>query len=275
MRTYDSHPTLIKPDYNPIPREVEKTMIADLLAQNNEVETSDSRYVVLNLGNRSPYANLARALECKIFNLRFGNDPAEMESEYGSYEEASTFFLHIDREKLKTGGVMRMIKPNPAGLKSSNDIVTAKCGLPNGTKASSLLEPAEVYAEFNAEPEFTLDNATMAVDYEYSNKRNPMAMTRPSMFRAIYQYSIANGYKDVFVISDRVPLQKVGETGLPINTSPKIADSFTYLGAPDNTFIHIPILLTEQVVRERNPAVHQFMFSPQDPAGFKLSLIEQ
>jgi GNAT superfamily N-acetyltransferase len=69
-----------------------------------------------------PDAELGRALERTVFAEAFGDTPALLAAEYAPYESASLFFVAVDRATGEAAGVIRVITPSPAGLKSVDDL---------------------------------------------------------------------------------------------------------------------------------------------------------
>jgi hypothetical protein len=105
-----------------------------------------------------PAAEIARALERELFLSAFGNTEAQLELEYGPYEEASLFFVVVDHLRMRAAGMMRLIRPDAggAGLKSLVDL-----GRYWGEAAdASRVPPADGR---------TWDIATLAVAPEYQN----------------------------------------------------------------------------------------------------------
>ena len=65
-----------------------------------------------------PGAELGRHLERRVFGEFFGNSPETLAEEYGPYEEASSFFCVVDHRRQLPAGVLRVIRPSPAGFKT-------------------------------------------------------------------------------------------------------------------------------------------------------------
>jgi hypothetical protein len=82
----------------------------------------DGRFGCYLIANSSPFSDLARGVECCVFQQFFGNDPAIMSEEYAGYEAQSSFFLVVDRQLQQTAGACRVIENSAHGLKTLNDI---------------------------------------------------------------------------------------------------------------------------------------------------------
>ncbi len=265
----------IPPSYEPIDRQTEIGLLSEALAANPELNGSNAPFVLLTFDNDSPYANVARSLECKVFDAYFQNHPQEMQEEYESYEKTSTFFLMVDRENLEPAGVMRITHDGPEGFKSTNDLPTEKCKTSEDQPATGLTAE-EILPSFDTAPDNTLDVATIAANPKYGEKSTGSPIVLASLMRAVYKYSLDNGYDDLVAIIDAKPLEKLRAVGLPINTSEKIADNFEYLGAKGNTFIHIPIPEVEQSVSAQSRELFDYIFGETSLMGeCELSFIKQ
>jgi hypothetical protein len=84
--------------------------------------TSGGRFGCYLIADSSPYSDLARSVESGVFQQFFGNEPALLAAEYGPYEESSSFFLVVDRERCQAAGTLRVIENSDRGLKTLNDI---------------------------------------------------------------------------------------------------------------------------------------------------------
>ena len=69
-----------------------------------------------------PEAELARDIEREVFDEFFSNSPKLLADEYGPYDESSTFLCVIDHAERRPAGMIRIIRPGAAGLKSVHDI---------------------------------------------------------------------------------------------------------------------------------------------------------
>jgi hypothetical protein len=92
--------------------------------------TSDGRFGCYLIADSSPYSDLARGVECCVFQRFFGNDPAVMVEEYGDYEAQSSFFFVVDREREQPAGALRVIANSIRGFKTLNDIAREPLSLP-------------------------------------------------------------------------------------------------------------------------------------------------
>lgn len=82
-------------------------------------------FVCYKFEGNSPFANIGRTLEQRIFEEAFPDVPHDkelFEREYGPYDPASMFLVSFDAKTKEPVGVIRYIKNSSAGLKTLNDI---------------------------------------------------------------------------------------------------------------------------------------------------------
>jgi hypothetical protein len=72
--------------------------------------------------HNSRFSDIARVVECSVFERFFGNTAECMAEAYAAYEEHSLFLLVIDQLQRRPAGTIRIIMPSAKGLKSLNDI---------------------------------------------------------------------------------------------------------------------------------------------------------
>lgn len=248
------------PSYEMIERENEAALISEALSENPDLAEGSSPYALLTFDSSSKYANIARSLEGKVFNEYFENDPDLMEEEYRQYEAGSTFFLLVNRQELEPAGVMRIIHHTDSGFKSTNDLSTNKCLKKDGTRATDFETADKIVELIGADDKKILDVATIAANPKYGEKATGSPIVLASLIRAVYKYSLQNDYDDLVAIIDAVPLQKLEAVGLPISKPEGIAENFTYLGAQDNTFMHIKIADVERSVSAVDPRLFDYIF---------------
>lgn len=266
---------VIAPDYNEIDPAIEAQLITEALGQNPELAAATSRYALLTLDGSSPYSNVARSLERRQFEDYFGNTPEDMAVEYGPYETQSSFFLVVDREKKEAAGVMRIIRPGEAGLKSSNDLPSDKCKTIEGEPVTDLTTPA-VFSSMQLDPLKTLDIATIAVRPDHGEKATGSPVVLAALMRALHGYTNSNGYDELVAIIDAVPLEKLQAAGLPINFSSRVVTPFVYLGAKGNSFMHIHVPDCDAAIMAHDKVTYDYMLGDMNLLGeCELSFIEQ
>jgi hypothetical protein len=70
----------------------------------------------------APGARLARSVEHEVFEKVFGNTPELLEAEYRHYDDATVFICALDHRRAVPAGMMRVILPSRAGLKTIDDL---------------------------------------------------------------------------------------------------------------------------------------------------------
>lgn len=103
-------------------------------------------------------AELGRAVEREVFSEFFGNSPELLAEEYAPYEASSLFLVVLDHRRRLPAGVMRVILPTGARLKSLDDLETIW-----GERTEEVLERSRVPHDRSE----AWDIATLAVSAEY------------------------------------------------------------------------------------------------------------
>ena len=145
---------------------------------------AEKPYGVYFVGSASRFSPLARTVEREVFAEVFGNDDHTMDREYGPFEDASDFVIVVDHSIEEPSGALRMIRPNPNGLKTLIDVE---------------LEPrwGRSHSDFIAfhEPsrgmEGVHDVATIAVRGGWTNA-SPDLKTSHALYAGLYWWSITN-----------------------------------------------------------------------------------
>lgn len=96
------------------------TLLSRLL--NTNLPDPGHRFACFCIPGQNRHADIARTLECRVFQDFFGNDPDVMVEAYATYEASSLFLLVVDQLSLAPAGVLRVITHSRAGFKTLNDI---------------------------------------------------------------------------------------------------------------------------------------------------------
>jgi len=139
-----------------------------------------------------PGAALARIVEREVFWEAFGNAPDLLEREYGPYEAASVFFCVVDHRRQIPVGMMRCVTPNPAGLKSLNDMASAWDDDPGLAQARTGISLPE---------QSTWDIATLAVRHDYRGTA-ARGLVSLALFRALSMAHLQFGFTHMVTIMD-------------------------------------------------------------------------
>lgn len=255
------------PDYSPIPLEVEQLLVEELIEGIAEIQSSDARYCLVTVGPFSKYANLARSLESEVFFEFFHNDSELMKDEYGPYENASKFFMVIDRKENRKAGVMRLLHDSEHGFKAIKDVKSM--GLTD-------LSEDDILASLGVSSTgSTIEIATIAASPVYRGRRSDQLVSA-AMYRALYQYCLSGNYTDLVAVIDSKPLQNLHDIYLPVSTTEEVKSPFEYLNAKENSLIHIPIGDIEGFMKGHDVATFDFLLGKPGLDPFcALSFTEQ
>lgn len=210
--------------------------------------SSDDRFVCFEIDGNDPFANIGRQVEREVFEAAFGNDPVIMASEYGPYDESSTFFVSIDTHTGGPAGVLRIIRNSPAGLKTLND-------LEDPTKIPTPVPVADVMRWHGIESLDTCwDGGSAAIRHQY---RHRVATVHAQLLRAWLVAAIHNEIEHIVSILDGRVFRVVRDTmGVPLvalaGTPP-----FDYLGAPNSQAVYSQIPATPPSWVAKNRKVGQ------------------
>lgn len=181
-------------------------------------------FVCVGAGPDSALAQVARTLECRIFDEEYGNDAAEMAAEYGPYERASRFFVVIDVRRARPAGVVRVIharRPEDR-LKSVEDV------------ASATPFSADDYLAVLGEPDFTstMDIATLAIPALYRGSTSGSYQVGKLLYRSLIRHIADGRVQHVVMILDRRARRSLEYIGLPLIDV--LGGPFDYLGSPES-----------------------------------------
>jgi hypothetical protein len=184
--------------------------------------TSSRRFVCYPLSGTGRFADLGRTVELEVFGDVFGNDRAELEEEYGPYEQASRFFVVMDQRRRRAAGVLRVIENSAVGLKTLRDIAGEPLGIPQ----------AEVLARHAVtDLDRCWDVGTLAVRPEYRWSGTRRRTVSLLLYRALYVHALRDGVEHFVTAMDRHAHRGLLALGVPFVP---ICDSepFDYLGSP-------------------------------------------
>jgi hypothetical protein len=166
-----------------------------------------------------------------VFQQFFGNDPAFMSAEYGPYEQHSSFFLVVDRERMQPAGALRVIANSDRGLKSLNDIA-----LP---PLSISLEKV-IHHHRIEDLDKCWDVGTVAVRKEYRGKSSDHLVST-LLYGMLRSEAQRQGMEHFVAILDthayRQLVQMIGAPFVPIADS----EPFEYLGSPSSNAVTLRV----------------------------------
>jgi len=192
--------------------------------------TSDGRFGCYLIADSSPYSDLARGVESCVFQQFFGNEPALLAAEYGPYEESSSFFLVVDRDRCQAAGALRVIENSDRGLKTLNDIARP----PLSISLEKVIHHHQI-----EDLDKCWDVGTVAVLKEYRGRASGHVVS--SLLYGMLRAGACNAGMEhlVAVLDTHAYQQIVGLLGAPFVP---IAGSepFEYLGSPSSIAAYAP-----------------------------------
>lgn len=172
----------------------------------------------------SRFSDVARSVECRVFQHFFGNTAAIMQEAYGPYEQSSHFFLIVDRSERRCAGTLRIIANSAQGLKTLNDIA-----------APPLCLSADVVRAHHRIDDLDQcwDIGTLAVLKEYRGQQQDHAVGT-MLYGVLHREALLAGVHHAVTILDRHAYAQLTQM-LAVPFEP-IADSkpFDYLGSTDS-----------------------------------------
>jgi hypothetical protein len=195
---------------------------------------SDAAFGCYLINDSSRYSDVARGVECSVFQEFFGNEPGAMTEAYAPYEAHSKFLLVVDRELQQPAGALRIITHSENGLKTLNDIQQPPLSLP----------PAKV-AQFHGIADFDdcWEVGTLAVLKRYRGQATGHVLST-MLYGLFYAELCKSAVKHVVTILDKHAYRQLTEL-FAIPFVP-IADSqpFRYLGSENSraAYMHVPLI---------------------------------
>ena len=146
-----------------------------------------------------PESELARHVEREVFYEFFRNTPELLAAEYGPYEDSTLFVCVLDHRRRLPAGVIRLVLPSAAGLKSLDDVESVW-----GHRVGDVLERTDM----SLEADRVWDVATLAVDAEYRGRATD-GLVSLGLYQAVAQLALRCNVRWVVTILDVVVLNLI------------------------------------------------------------------
>lgn len=203
--------------------------------------------------HRSRFSDIARVVECSVFEKFFGNTPECMVDAYAPYEENSLFLLVVDQLQRQAAGALRIILPSPKGLKSLNDIT----GAPLYINAEQIVQLHAI-----ADPRRCWDIGTLAVLKEYRAAASDH-MVSLMLYGQLYALLRRRDIDHMVTVLDRHAYAQLTELlGVPF-VSIAGSEPFSYLGSDHSraSYLHLPSVESsvEAHIEGLSPEVQQLL----------------
>lgn len=224
----------------------------DSLIQDSTIEVQGGKpFAVGIIDGTDPRSDVARLTEYSVFQETFGNSYELMEQEYTPYDDASTFIFVVDVENKRPFGSLRLIRDNPNGLKTINDVNDPK--FPWGKDFIGLLQDhlesnPNLHAEDKVfDPSGAFDVGTLGVERSYRKDSFVRDTAKLAICRAALLYTEQQGLRDWIMVIDEDAMSNIQNTfDSPLEFIPGL-DGASYLDSP----VSYPMYLNMQLYRQR------------------------
>lgn len=201
--------------------------VRDLLAE--YPFSGPSSFGCYRLPGISPFSDIARRIECEVFDEFFGNAADVMAREYGPYEEASEFLLIVDRTSTRAVGALRFITHSERGFKTLNDV--AKPPLSISTENIKATHGIRDWTR-------CWDIATVAVIPELRGEAGGQLVS-VALYGHTYALAMRSGIERFIAILDEHAYRQLTRT-FAIPFAPILATApFSYLGSESSRATHV------------------------------------
>lgn len=214
----------------------------DLIATHESY--NNERFVCYYVSGDSPHSDIARTLERRVFEEAFeGNDAAFMKQEYGPYEEASKFFISVDRATGTPTGALRVIEDSEVGFKTFNDL-DARAHEPQ--PLPPYLDTETIIKTHAIDPLKCWDIGTVAIPKDF---RQSGVSTQ--LYRGMYGRACYEGIDHFVSIIDERPLFAMRHF-LNIPFVPMCdSEPFEYLGSPKSEAVYGHVSKFDPVINNK------------------------
>lgn len=227
-----------------------------LMQERGAVQGAVNCYFV---GPGSIYGDLGRKVEQQVFLEKFGNTPDEMQSEYGPYEDASSFFITLSPEG-EPIGVLRVIGGESLNdFKSLRDVSQERPRHEHPERPRISLESFAYYE--GVDPSTVWDIGTIAIPKEHrgATAGNLSAV----LHRALLAKAKAEGIEHFVAVIDKGEHGNLNKLGVPFK--PILGSlPFEYLGSKTSTALHCRVADVDGAMLSK---AHEYMSKAWDATG--------
>jgi hypothetical protein len=197
----------------------------------------------------APESELARHVEREVFYEYFNNTPELLEAEYGPYEGSTLFVCAMDHRRRLPAGVIRLVLPSPAGLKSLGDVEPVW-----GHRVDDVLERTN-----RRQADRVWDIATLAVDSEYRGRATD-GLVSLGLYQGVAQLALRCDVKWVVTILDLVVLNLLqGVMADPFERFPGL-EPLPYLDSPASLPVYSDLDTYFARLETADPSMYEILF---------------
>jgi hypothetical protein len=193
---------------------------------------------------RGDLLEAAKACERDVFDAAYGNSPAELEAEYGPYDDASVFMALVDSAG-RAHGACRVITWGERGLKTLNDLGREPWGVDGMRSARAA----------GIDPVTSWDIATLGVRSELGRAG---VMAAAALYHALVSGGRANGVTTMLTIVDERVRTLLHSVGLATHVLPGGGPA-EYLGSPRSTPVYAHLAAVVDHQRRRMPDAYRMI----------------
>jgi len=222
----------------------------DLLTTEGRFDTPFGVYLI---DAREPASDLARRVERDVFLEFFGNTDEMLDLEYGPYESASLFLCVVDHQRRTPAGMIRVIRPSPAGFKTLHDLDAIW-----GVATNDLVRPAPA-GGLGLDPSSLWDIATLAVAQEYRSAATS-GLVSMALYQAVNMLGHAQGIRWAVAVMDVVVLDLVNSAWQRPFAGIPGADPRRYLDSPASRPVYCDVVDYRMRLGFLDPPTHAILF---------------
>jgi len=211
-----------------------------------------------------PESELARHVEREVFYEFFQNTPELLAAEYGPYEDSTLFVCVLDHRRRLPAGVMRLVLPSAAGLKSLDDVEAVW-----GHRLGDVLARTGM----NLERDRAWDIATLAVDSEYRGRATD-GLVSLGLYQAVAQLTLRCNVRWVVTILDLVVLDLIQQATSNAFASFSGLEPIRYLDSPASLPVYCDLDTYFPRLETADPSMHEILYDGRglEPAMRPLDL---
>jgi hypothetical protein len=208
---------------------------------------------------REPESELARHVEREVFFEFFQNTPELIAAEYGPYEDATLFVCVLDHRRRLPAGVIRLVLPSAAGLKSLDDVEAVW-----GHRLDDVLERTGM----RRDTERVWDVATLAVGAEYRGRATD-GLVSLGLYQAVAQLALRCNARWVVTILDLVVLNLIQDaTSRAFERFPGL-EPLRYLDSPASLPVYCDLDAYFPHLETADPSMYEILY---DGRGLEAAL---
>jgi len=211
-----------------------------------------------------PESELARHVEREVFYEFFKNTPELLAAEYGPYEDSTLFVCVLDHRRRLPAGVIRLVLPSPAGLKSLDDIEAVW-----GHRLDHVLERTGM----SPQADRVWDVATLAVDAEYRGRATD-GLVSLGLYQAVAQLALRCNVRWVVTILDLVVLDLIQDATSGAFEGFSGLEPLRYLDSPASLPVYCDLDAYFPRLETADPSMYEILYDGRglEPAVRPLDL---